>query len=597
MNRARILLLVLPLLVVTGCRTGKRGPGALGWLRGQPVLVVSDGEAPDPRVREAELGRALSTVPLRTWPGEADEDLAAGLAAGVDRVAAARAEAEERRIPWLLVSDGEAVRVETARGGEVKWTAEPRPGGLVPATVAATLLDELGAGDGDADRALLDGPVRLVPPPMLAELRTLAVQGQWDQHRERVGRVLSQWPADPAALVHSVLGDLLGDRPSAEAEATLRRAVTINPEGEPELLAVALLAEDAGRTGMALRAREHLVRLHPGRPDYRPPLADLQGELGDDEAAIATLRGGLSTLDAEALDDLPRGTAPHDQPLALPYADLRFALAWYLAQQGRRDLALLSYDKAREVYDALERPVELADTMNNAGVVLVEAGRPAVAVPLFRKALRARSAQGRARKAANSRHNLARALADSRRVPEAIDTWEAAAADYEALGDPLAGVESLYETMEHHAKVGDAAALEERARTLLATLEGLDPSSPRNASLRGLVWFELGRCRMILRDPEAALEAYTVSLDIYQRMAARLDEAQTLYSMAIPNVALMRFDDAWRNLVDAMLIAIELNDTSSIVSIREQLGEIAALIEGAGRPAPELPPELEEWVD
>ncbi len=102
---------------------------------------------------------------------------------------------------------------------------------------------------------------------------------------------------------------------------------------------------------------------------------------------------------------------------------------------------------------------------------------------------------------------------------------------------------------------------------------------------------------MILRDPEASLEAYTVALDIYQRMAARLDEAQTLYSMAIPNVALMRFDDAWKNLVDAMIIAIELNDTGSIVSIRDQLEEIAGLIEGAGRPAPELPEELEEWVE
>lgn len=602
--RSAVRLLLALLVFGTGCRTTQSAkPPSLAWLRGQSVLVVSEpGAEGSPEVREAAVTRALNMVPVRAWPTDADAELRAGLAdaeRGATRLDRAREVAEQRRIPWLVVTGDEVVRVEETRGGEVRWASAPRP--TQPPGVAAAALGGAIGTESDPERPLNPAGVRLAPPDRLAVLRSLAVQGDWENHAPAVGSQLAEWPADSAVLVHSVLSDLLGEEPSGAAEATVRRAIQLNPDGESELLPLALMAERAGRLAFALRARSVLVRLFPGRIDYRPELADLHGEFGAIDKAVAVVRGALGSVDREGIEALPAGTAPHDAPAALPYADLRFTLGWFLAAQGESEAALLSYEKALEVYDVLGRPREQSDAVNNAGVVLVEAGRPAVAVPLFRKARRLRDAQGREGKAANSLHNLARALADSRRIPEAIETYEAAARDYEDIGEPLSAIESLYETMEHHAATGDVEALERRADSLLAKLAGLEGEGgadrARRAALRGSIWFERAKGRMTLRNPEGALEAYTVALDVYRRQGRRLDEAQTLYSMAVPNMALFRLDDAYANLSDALELAVELNDSQSIVDIRGQISELGDLIRGAGRTPAPLPDSVAPFME
>lgn len=591
----RSLLVVLLAVCLTGCATKKKAVSSLSWLRGKPVLVVSETAEPAPGERERAITRALSTAPVRAWPSDADVSLQATLDGSAARVEAAREEAEERRIPWLVVAEADRLRVENARGGEIRWTSEPRPA-LGPAAASEALTAAVGPDVETPAEGLAATPARLCPATRLGRLRALAVDGEWEAHRGEVEQLAVEYPADPALMVHGVLAQLLTDHPDAAAEAALRRSVQANPHGESELLALALLAEDAGRTGFALRTRATLVRLHPERIDYRPELADLHGELDAPREALGVLRGGLGFVDVDAIEGLPRGTAPHDAPLALPYADLRFSLGWYLAQVGDADPALLAYEQALRVYEVMGRQKEQSDAVNNAGVVLVEAGRPAVAVPLFRKARRLRVEQGRGRRAANSAHNLARALADSRRTSEALDAYEDAAAAYEELGDPVAAVESLYETLEHYAKAGDSESLERRSDELLARLEEVS-GGEESASLRGLIWFERGRGRMALRNPEGALEAYTVALDVYRRQGARLDEAQTLYSMAVPNMALLRLEDAYTNLVDALELAVELNDSASIVDIREQVREVADLIRGAGRTPPPLPESVVPYME
>lgn len=576
----------------------------MAWLRGAPVLVVAAEETTgSPERREEAVTRALATVPVRPWPVDADPVLQARLGdveRGETRVARAREAAEQRRIPWLLVAGEDKVHVENARGGAVRWESEPRPA-QAPAMAAEALRKAVGDGpapEEPVEQPLVVANVRLAPADRISRVRALAVEGDWAGHQHETESLLAEWPVDPAVMVHGVLADLLSAEPSGGAEATLRRAIQVNPEGENELLAVAVLAEHAGRLAVALRSRKALVRIYPTRVDYRPELADLHGELDAAGDAVAVLRGGLAAVDRESLDRLPSGTAPHDAPLALPYADLRFSLGWYLAQEGDPEGALLSYEKALEVYDALGRPKEQSDAVNNAGVVLVEAGRPAVAVPLFRKARRLRTEQGRAMKAANSAHNLARALADSRRIPEALETYEAAALDYEAVGDSFAAVESLYETLEHHAAAGDVDALERRADDLLSRLVAVDgQADDRYASLRGSIWFERARGRMTLRDPEGALEAYTVALDVYRRLGAQLDEAQTLYSMAVPNMAMLRLEDAYDNLVAALVLSVELNDSASIVDIRGQVRELADLIRGTGRTPAPLPDSVTPFME
>ncbi len=602
MHRTRLLVLLVLSVALVGCRTARKDSNTLEFLRGQPVLVVAPADGSTAAAEEAALDRALTLVPVRSWPAGVDEALASTLEGTEDaeRLEVARVQAEERRIPWLLVSEPEVLRVEDARGGAVRWERTLKGPSRTHAGRARALRQVLGRGTNAGPELIDPDDVRLLSAERLAHLRDLAARAAWEEHDREVDALAAEFPADPALLVHGALSELLSDGSSPGADAAVRRAHALNPDGESELLAVALLARDPGRRALALRAREHLVRFHPTRLDYRSELADLQSEMLGEEEAISTCLGGLGTVeDASQFTELARGTAPHDAPEALPWADLSFALGWYMARDGRPAKGLPAYEQAMGVYDALDRPRELADTMNNAGVALVEADRAMVAVPMFRRAIRLRTGQGRTTKAANSRHNLGRALADSRRLPEAISAYEQAAEDYEALGDPFSAAESLYETLEHHASAGDRPALEERARDLLVRLDSV-PEAPEGRiatdELRGSVWFELGQARMTLDDPRAALEAYDEALRWYRATDRRLYEAQTLYSMAVPNIALFRLEEAHTNLLEALSLAVELSDSASIIDIRDQVGELRRLIRASGVEPGAIPPALAPFM-
>lgn len=598
-RRPRLLVLLVALTALLGCRTARKDSDTLEFLRGRLVLVISAGDGSVAAAEEADLDRALALVPVRSWPAGADAALVADLdgTAGPTRLEVARREAEERRIPWLLVTEPERLRVEDARGGAVRWERSLRGAARTAPGRARAVRRALGPGPSDGPELIDPDSVRLLDASRLAHLRGLAIGARWEEHEREVAPLKAEFPADPALLVHGALSGLLTDGSSPAADAAIRRAHALNPEGESELLAVALVAGGLGHRPIALRAREHLARAHPTRLDYRSELADLQSEMLGDPEAVRTCLGGLGTVkDPSRFTRLAKGTDPHDAPDALAWADLSFALGWYTARDGRPAEGLGAYEQAMEVYDALGRPRELADTMNNAGVALVQADRAIVAVPMFRRAVRMRAEQGRATKAANSRHNLARALAESQRLEEAIRTYEQAAADYDALGDSFSAAESLYETLEHHASVGDRPALEDRARDLLVRLDGFEEDGPvpriANEELRGSVWFELGQARMNLDDPKAALEAYDVALRSYRAADRRLYEAQTLYSMAVPNIALFRLQEAHANLLAAFELAVELSDSASIIDIRDQVAELRHLIEASGEEPGEIPPSL-----
>ncbi len=600
----RLLILLAALTSLVGCRTGRRDANTLEFLRGQPVLVVAPVDGSTAAAQEAALDRALTLVPVRSWPAGGDLTLLARLdgTKGEERLDVARAEAEERRIPWLLVTEPDGLRVEDARGAAVRWERSLKGPGRTPGGRAQAMRRDLGRSTPDTSSLLDPDDVRLLDADRLARLRGFAARADWEAHEAEVAELRTEFPVDPAVLVHGALAALLSEGESPAADAAIRRADALNPEGESELLAVALSARSQGHRAVALRTREELVRLHPTRLDYRPELADLQSEMVGDAEAIATCLGGLGTVqDPSRFTGLPKGTAPHDAPLALPWADLSFALGWYMARAGRASEGLGAYEQAMEVYDALDRPRELADTMNNTGVALVEVGRAIIAVPMFRRAVRLRTEQGRMEKAANSRHNLARALGDSRRVDDAIRTFEQAAKDYEALGDPMSAAGSLYETLEHYATAGDRTGLEEQARDLLVRLDAVQAPEPRRRveaeELRGSVWFELGQARMSLDDPRAALEAYTQALVAYRAADRPLYEAQTLYSMAVPHIALFQLEEAHVDLLDAFRLAVELGDSASIIDIREQIGELRRLIRTSGVDPGPVPPALAPFME
>lgn len=580
------MLLVL-LTLGTGCATTS---GTLAALRGRSLLVVApEGDAPGRD--EAELNRALSLLPVRAWPGEADARLGSRLAAAEDRLATARTSAETRRVPWLLVATAEGARVETTRGGKVLWEATLR--GRAPAAeqVRDQLLRALVPRGGDPGP--LDArEVRLAPAEDLSTLRSLAAEGRWEEHASLLQSALEEWPADPALRVHEGLPSLLsggGARGQEQARA-------MNPDGESELLALALSADGAGNRALGLRTRRQLVALHPDRFDYLPELADLEAESGGPEEALRALSAARQAGSAADFERLPSMVGPHDVPDGLPWADLAFAHGWYLAQLERWEQAALSYEEAADLYDRFDRRVELGDTLNNAGVAMVNADRPLIAARTFGRAILVR-AGGDPIKAANSRYNQGRAYSDAGKLPQALRTYRTAAREYAIAGEPWEAVDARIESLDLLVRAGDGPGFEAEAADILVSAREQDGPEVKVREAEGDTWFELGKGRLTFRDPSGALEAYEHSLAVWRQLGRRVEEGQTLYSMALPHLALFDFEAAFGDLVAALEISAAVGDSTSIVAIREQLREIQELVRKAGRPVPRVPKSLEQWLD
>lgn len=585
MTRSFLSLLVFTLLL-SGCASTS---GVLSALRGRTLLVV-DGAGPEAGRREADLTRAITLLPVRGWPGEADAPLTSRLDEAPNRVSAAKDAAETRRIPWLLVQDAEGVRVETARGGRVLWEASLR--GRVPPQeqVRDQLLKAL-VPRGSSAGPLDPRETRLAPAVLLQNLRTLAVEGRWEEHGTAVAEALAEWPADPALRTHEGLAAALG----SGGASSLEQARAMNPEGESELFALALAADAAENRALALSARRHLAALYPDRIDYVPELADLVAESDDAEAALTVVSAARQAGRGDELERLPSTAFPHDVPDALPWADLAFSHGWFLAQLGRWEQAALSYEEASGLYERLGRRVELGDTLNNAGVAMVEAERPLIAARTFGRAILVR-AGGDPVKAANSRYNQGRAYADAGKTAQALRSFRTAAREYAVAGQPWEGVDTRIESLGLLVKDGDALGMEEEAATILDQAERLDGPPARRLEAEGDTWFELGRGRLTFRDADGSLEAYRRSLTAWQGLGRRTEEGQTLYSMALPHLAKFEFEAAFDDLVAALEIAGEMGDSSSIIAIRQQLVEIQDLVRKSGRPVPRVPAALKHWL-
>ncbi len=583
----RFASLLLCALLGGGCATTS---GSLAALRGRPLLVVDDAGA-GAADREGRLNRALALLPVRIWPSEAEPALLERLDEAPARVAAGRTAAETRRIPWLLVRDAAGARVETARGGRVLWEATLR-GKAAPEAQVRDQLQRALVARGASAGPLDPRETRLAPLPALDAIRSLAVAGRWEDHGAALDRALSEWPADPALRVHEGLAASL----AGGGSAGLDQARGMNPEGESELFALALAAKAGGNLALALAARRQLARLFPERLDYLPEYADLVAETGGDEQALAAIAIARGAGPPAGLDRLSSMSAPHDAPDALPWADLAFTHGWYLARLKRWEQAALSYEDAAALYERMDRLVELGDTLNNAGVAMVEAGSPLVAARTFGRALLVR-AGGDPVKAANSRYNQGRAYSEAGKTAQALRTWRTAAREYHVAGDDWEAVDTRIDTLELYVREGDGEGMEAEARELLRAAADAEGPPERLAEAEANTWFELGKGRLTFGDPDGSLEAYRRSLAGWRQLGRPLEQGQTLYSMALPHLAKFEFEAAFDDLVAALEIAGELNDSASIVAIRQQLLEIQDLVRKSGREPPAVPEALQRWFD
>ena len=585
-----VLALVGLTLLGSGCATIRKVP----LEPASRVLVVAEA-APDAaaaREREADVVRALSLVPLRAWPSDAEAALADDLdGEASSRTARAREAAEERRLPWLLVLGQEEARLETSRGGEILWRTRVREGDDADGRLAARIHRGLRA----SGRRGLGGPgeVRLVPRERLAALRVLAVEGRWQDYSDALDELVAEWPADPAVRTHVGLRTFLT---SGSVDLSgLQLAASMVEGAESELLATALVAEEAGVVAVSLEVRRALVRLYPDRIDYRPALAEAHELLDDPTAALSACRGGLAAVDGGALLELPRGTSPDRAPLALPFADLAYCAGYHLFEAGSWELSAVAYEDAVTLYEVMGLFPELGETLNNLGVAMVQADRPLMGASALRKAVDVREELGWPLPLANSRYNLARALSDANKPGGALLSYRRAADDYRAGGEPYEALAALVETLDLYVQQEDPEGFAGEAETILAELEQL-PEDEERERIVGDVWFELGRGRLTFGDAEGAAAAYLRSLRAWEGLEARLEQGQAHYSLALPHLALFEFEQAHTDLIRALEISVELSDSSSILAIRTQLEEIESLMEQAGKPIPAVPPELLPWL-
>ena len=559
----RRLLPLLLVVVLAGCAARRTAavPGLLS-LRGQGVLLVDvDGE-------RVELRRELGGLPWRLYPSEADSTLEGQLG---DLKAAGRA-AELRRLPWLVVADDEGLRVLTARGFRELWRGQR----------GAALRRELGA-EGE--------PARLAPLARIQALRRAVLAGAWEQHAAQLADLVERFGDDPALRWHEALrAALLG-----EGEAGFALAAALNPDGESELFALALRADQAAKPALAQRLRTWLVRTYPERLDYYPPLVETVAQEEGDEAAVALCRSALGRVERPA--ELTPGSAPHEAPAALPWADLRYALGFRLWRSGDGRAALLALEAALDVYEPLGRRWEEADALNTAGAALVELGRPMAGVASLRKALRLRELQGDRYREATTTYNLARALHDARRLSDARETYELAAERYLAGGWVDDGLQTRVEIVPVDVALEDFGGAERRCEALLTAITGASEiTAARRDELLAPLWTERGKGRAAGEDHPGALAAFARAAKLWEVLDRPLERGQVAWLRALPHVALLQFEAAWSDLIEALTLAVEAGDSDSILVIRDTLGSVEGLLQTAGLPVPEVPAELIPWL-
>jgi tetratricopeptide (TPR) repeat protein len=576
----------LACLLLVGCGHLGRSAEAtrpLAALRGVPVMPI----APDREL--ATFVRAFARVPIRMYPADADPALREELTRGslADRQEAAL----RRRAPWMLIWDGSVVRLLAAFDGREAFRADAGS----PKAAADAVRGAIGPASGFDGAPLGPAEVRVAPASEIAALRDALFVPAETPYGEAADALSARYAADPGPAAHRVLQRaLLREPPDPAADAAVR---ALEPDGESELLALAVRARSEGARGLEELVRRELIRLFPDRLEYRADLADLLGDDGRATDAITLCRTGLGAVSDEETArylDLPPNSRPDAVPRALPWADLRYGLGFWLAQRGDPVAALLAYEGAITVFDALGRNGELADVANAAGAALVESGQAIAAVPMFRRSLRLREREADPCRRAVVLHNLGRALSESRRGDEARASYREASGVYRACGDPLAAAESLSEMLgapQQGPSPQPVAAVRADVEALVLDL----PAEEANEA-RANIAFAAGSALWEAGEPEASLAAYADAEALYRMLGDDVSLGQTFYARAVPLLALLRIEEAHASLVDAGRIAVEQGDSESILAIREQLLAIRALLADARRPVPELPADLRPWL-
>lgn len=565
-------MVVLASAALSGCRhTQGRTPSTVALepagVRGERVLVVpADGGS---AALAAGVARHLSTLPIRVCR---PEDYGGESSAG----GGWRAWAWERRIPYVFVTggsaaDGDDVQAEllpSSPGEAVRQWAVPR-GDAVPVELRARLRDDLRVPPERADGHPTTWMV--CPQAELQRLRTALLVQPDEATLEDLRRVRASYPLDPAlTAIEGVLLMALGDE--EEGRRLLLRAQVANPEGAAELAVLARMAGRAGLEELGLALWQLACELWPGRLDYALALAELLEERQRVEEAGNVLL--LASATVEVGEDLEGVADRPDRAAVLASAallgDLRYLLGWMLHRQGTLDTAVASYSTARELYEAVDEPENVAACRNNIGVALVESNRAVAAIPHLRAALAGRGDGEPSEEEANTLYNLGAALQAVGRLDEADRTWRTAAAQYRSVGAVQDQFETLLDVVINRGEMGSSDDVEVALEIALRAIEGHEAHD----EFRAMALDAVGVARARVDRIEEALAALEEALEIWVSLGDRLHEGQTRYNMAIPHLAAGDVDAALECLEGARAIALEQGDTESVVAIDQQKSQI-----------------------
>jgi len=458
----------------------------------------------------------------------------------------------------------------SCEGEEVcRWTIEPGSPTEVPVALRKRIREDLGVGGERPDGH--PGTWTIVRPDELEALRTAVLVEPDERTLARVQDALARHPLDPALVeLEGVVRWRTGD--VDEGVTLLRRARSFNPEGASQLPVLARSAARAGMAELELQLWDLAADLWPSRLDYTAALAECQEAAGRPAEAAQDLLAASARAGEVDVAGVGDG---RDRSVLLAraalVADVRYLLGWMLYLGGEPEDALGAYGAARQIYEDLDERESVAACRNNMGVSLVEMGRAVAAIPHLRAALSVRTGREPSAEEANTLYNLGAAYEAVDRLHDADEAWRGAARRYGALGALDDQFDTLLEVILNQGEIGARDGVELAWENALAHVaEREDPTG----SLRARVLDAVGIARARTDQFEASLDALNEALEIWTATGDRLHEGQTRYNMAIPFLGRGEHEQALSSLAAAREIAVELNDTESVVTIDAQMEQI-----------------------
>jgi tetratricopeptide (TPR) repeat protein len=272
------------------------GDGAGAWTLLAPELARGpEAPPPDPRLLLAAAQAQLARGDPRAARPHLDQLLAT-------RPDDAELQLELGRF-WMLQNDRDAARAALTRSAELD-TSSPLPFVLLaeldavdPERQAQHLL---AAGRREAARFntqraenYFERAIELAPD---AEKPTLRAIGVMNQRIGRAAEALAAFDAareagDSDAEVFAGLGVAQRRLGQTEAETSLRRALSLEPDRADALRELAQIYTESGRTKDAVGLLERAVALEPERPETRRALARALHANGDPARALSALAG------------------------------------------------------------------------------------------------------------------------------------------------------------------------------------------------------------------------------------------------------------------------------------------------------------------